>query len=795
MKASTATFRGMAPRITARALPDNASQEAINSRLVTGALKAWNRPALTHELPGGAVYRSIFKLNDIWLAWTEFVDVARGTILGDTTFRAFITGPDVYAQPRFTNYALATSGPEPYPFATRPLGVPSPDTAPTLEIGVDNTPTTFSVDVLDEGDALTSSWATSPNVSIPFHTGRVLQSATEGNPLPSYVLEFDENEPTPLCYMYRNFGIGNAAIVHASHDFMCDFTSAVFPEGGPSRQTRMTIQATQGGSGAQAMVISVGATAKLSIGISTGWGQNTAPLLEVDIPGGIVNGDWYTLDMISVLNADGTNTITATLYEGSAQLATCAVTNVFGKGDFVGFMGRTGNDAQGGDEVFQTFVDNVHVQASGATGYTPISLATSYVYTFVNDLGQESAPSPASLTIQRPDGISVTVTTPTTIPTGISDDYGIVTKRIYRAVTGSLGSEFRFVVEQDVGVAEYVDLLTDAELGEVLETTDWDLPPDDMRFILALPNGIMVGAAGNQLCFSAQNRPHAWPISYRLATDTEITGLGNVDTTVFIGTKSFVYTASGNDPSSYSMSKPGAPHACAQHRSIAYLLRIGVVFAGPDGLMASNGPTDVVNLTETIFTRDQWQALLPETILGIAHDDIYFFFAGDPEGSEPKKAYALDMKPTGFGLIELSLHACAVATDFERDALIMVLDEYEEPSTELLPPESGIAVTADGATLYEWDAGTDLMRYSWTGKLWLVPFPGAFAWVRVRAADYVELQIEFSVDGVPFYTRLVTSDLAFRIPVRSTYNIIDWRVIGISTVRTVELADDVSELV
>ena len=92
-----------------------------------------------------------------------------------------------------------------------------------------------------------------------------------------------------------------------------------------------------------------------------------------------------------------------------------------------------------------------------------------------------------------------------------------------------------------MATATYEDTLTDAQLGEVLESTGWDLPPDDLEGILALPNGIMVGFRRNQLCLSAQNRPHAWPPLYRLNTDTDIVGIANVDTTVVIGTKSFVY--------------------------------------------------------------------------------------------------------------------------------------------------------------------------------------------------------------------------------------------------------------
>ena len=58
----------------------------------------------------------------------------------------------------------ATAGAEPYPVTTRPLGVPNPDAAPTLTVGVDTTATTFSVDITDNGDQLATSWTISPVV-------------------------------------------------------------------------------------------------------------------------------------------------------------------------------------------------------------------------------------------------------------------------------------------------------------------------------------------------------------------------------------------------------------------------------------------------------------------------------------------------------------------------------------------------------------------------------------------------------------------------------------------------------
>src|SRR6185295_17626262 len=183
------SFRGEAPRVTPRALPDNAATDAMNARLLTGDLTAWKQFEFTYALANYPVVETIYRLNGAWLSWDTDVDVARGIIPGDTTFRTYLTGLDA---PRFTNYAMATSGAQPYPTTTRLLGVPAPDSVPTLAIGVDPSPTSFSIDTMDAGDVLATSWTTnSPGVGTRYYT--VTQDGAVGNPAPSYLTTYDEN--------------------------------------------------------------------------------------------------------------------------------------------------------------------------------------------------------------------------------------------------------------------------------------------------------------------------------------------------------------------------------------------------------------------------------------------------------------------------------------------------------------------------------------------------------------------------------------------------------------------------
>ena len=164
MKITLSNPRGEVPRVASHLLPDNAAQASVGARLLTGDITAWQQFSNVKTLATPAPVRTIYLLKDKWLSWAADVDVARGIVPGDDTYRVYLTAPSLYGQPQWTNYSLATTGSEPYPVTTRPLGVPNPDAAPTLAVGVDTTATTFSVDITDSGDQLADSWTTSPVV-------------------------------------------------------------------------------------------------------------------------------------------------------------------------------------------------------------------------------------------------------------------------------------------------------------------------------------------------------------------------------------------------------------------------------------------------------------------------------------------------------------------------------------------------------------------------------------------------------------------------------------------------------
>lgn len=618
MKIGNTSYRGMAPRITPRALPEGAAQEAVNCRLKRGDIEPWRQFAQTATLSGISNPATIFRLKaTTWLAFTEQTDIARAAVSGGLDNRVLLTCPDLFPTPRYTDFVSATTGSPPFPVTTHPLGVPAPDSPPGAVLGVDSTPTTFSIDVLDEGDALSTAWSTSPdNFGIGGTIAIVSQATASFLTGTCYELIYNEihGDRTPPS-LIRNFnpGLGDATVIHA--------TAKVAFKGDTSvRNIAFLVAGTTTGSGVMVVVYN----GSFELRNANELNRYTASLVEsaaVTTAGGTV----YTIDVTITVNSDGTQTVTAKLLSGVTELASITGTNTFALGPCCGFTAGDPSDSG----LFQTEVDDIHVQASGSTGLTPNLTAVNYVYTYVNDLGEEGAPSFPTQDLLRPDGVTVTLTTLTAAPVANSVTYSkVTTKRIYRLVSGTTGDVYRLVTEIPLATADFVDDLTDNELpSTLLESEEYDLPHPDMEGIISLPNGLCAGFFENQLCLSATGWCHAWPVRQRLRVDSDIVAICNINNTIVIGTKTFVYTATGNDGASYSMSKPGAAQACTSKLGMTFLDGQGVIFPSPDGwCVCAGSANNVPVVSEGIFTKEQWQQYDPTSIIAAVHDNVLHWY-------------------------------------------------------------------------------------------------------------------------------------------------------------------------
>lgn len=187
-----------------------------------------------------------------------------------------------------------------------------------------------------------------------------------------------------------------------------------------------------------------------------------------------------------------------------------------------------------------------------------------YVYTYVSTFGdvkEESAPSDACNVTADIVGGKVVFDE---FPKAPTEHYNITALRLYRAVIGSSEISYMLVDEFTVVKGEvvtskrslngvrfedgkYPDTRKTEQLGIVLESMYYEEPPEGLRGLVNMPNGMIAGFVGNQVWFCEPYLPHAWPSTYMLTTDAQIVGLGVYGNTLVVCTERQPFTIAGDE--------------------------------------------------------------------------------------------------------------------------------------------------------------------------------------------------------------------------------------------------------
>lgn len=355
-----------------------------------------------------------------------------------------------------------------------------------------------------------------------------------------------------------------------------------------------------------------------------------------------------------------------------------------------------------------------------------ISRSSTYCYTLVQSLAdgliqQESAPSPASAVVDVPDGDGVTVS-----GFDIPEMEGLTVThiRLYRTVSGNESSEFHFLAELEVPVEEYMDTLHDADMSsEVLQTTTWDCIPDDAHGLIYADNGLYACFRGNELLISEPFHAYAWPASYRLTVEDSIVALGHTDSTIVVLTSGRPYLVTGSEPESMQVTHLPIEQSCVSARSVGHLPG-GVIYASPDGLMLFTSSEQAL-LTARTFTRDQWQALKPETLMGTVHDGRYVAFFAD----------------TGRGLLFSIGAKDVVRLELPTGWTVQGIHHHSGDDCVYLS-----LTTPDGNAVYQWEAG-EAMPYLWRSKPFFTPALTSMSAVRVEGEQSLGMPVQVTVFG------------------------------------------------
>lgn len=394
-----------------------------------------------------------------------------------------------------------------------------------------------------------------------------------------------------------------------------------------------------------------------------------------------------------------------------------------------------------------------------------------YTYTYVNDWGWESAPSPVSPMNARPSDATAVVSGFAAAPSG---NYQINRIRIYRTQTGASGAtEFFFLREVAYGTTNTAD--DNRALGEVLPTTTW-LPAPGLPIgngttepalsnLTSLWNGMLAGISGNSVRFCEAYVPYAWPIAYDVVPpDSKPVGLGVFGQSLLVLTTGRPLLVAGSSPESMDQQPLEMPQGCVASQSIVSM-GAGVAWASEDGL-CWYGAGGARILTAGLMTREDWQALVPSSIIGKMYEGLYFGSYNDGSG---RKGFMIDPNNPQ-GIFFLDTGYAGMHFDELRDQLYVL----------------------DGTAIKKWDAGT-AMTYKAKSKVFRAPKPLNFAAAEV-VADAYPVTFKLYADGVLKHTQSVARRDPFRLP--SGFMALDWQMEleGTAAVQGCAIGTSITEL-
>ncbi len=389
------------------------------------------------------------------------------------------------------------------------------------------------------------------------------------------------------------------------------------------------------------------------------------------------------------------------------------------------------------------------------------AVQASYLFTLVSKFGEEGPPSPASLPVIRWDETEDSVKgghVEVTLPAAPSSANDIVSKRIYRAESAGV---FQFVADIPAAQGLFTDKVPSESLGLSLPSLEWDMPDDRLTGLTSMPGGFLVGFFDNTLCFSEAFYPHAWPVSYQLAFSEDIVGVAAVAGGLVVATNGRPHMVTGSSPAAMADMHLDEDQPCVSGRSLVDMGEYAV-YASPNGLVAVGGGSAQL-LTKAIISKDQWQALQPETIHAYRHDDRYLaFYQGGSFAFTP-----------GEGFEFFDIHASAGWYDLDNDQLCLI----------------------QGDSVNAWGQG-DVMTLRWKSKIHETPPGGSgFTCAKVIARAY-PVTLRLIADGETMLELDVASRDMFRLP--AGYALCrDWEIEieASNEVQSIQIASSPSEIV
>lgn len=721
-----AGFAGANQALTPRMLPDGVGVAASNLMPGRGDMRPWNGSTAVATVPSTPQRKTIYRMgrdvasdSQYWLSWDTTVDCIRHFNAEDTTERTIYTGDGT---PKWTNNVIGLASP-PYPTSSgiRELGVPAPDTQHVATVNS------------DPGGAASKLTLSATARRFDFDAANVADPAGQTIDFTATLVEL-EGTATFSCTLYNSSGgvIGSASLTGTGNTrtlSIADFGAAHYA----------TVTATLDGKTDAMTVIR---TRDLSTAVNS-YLSNEHITLLADSNGNVTsysgaatrfypfigqtNDDmnWtYSITPGPNVSADlgggsNKNLLTVTSMADAAETAYVDVTAT-----------KTGQPTQ---------TKRLMLVKSRAPSIAAEDVFT--VVTFVNSIGEEGPPGPVSDKVTVTPGAILDIGSLPAAPVG---SYAITKKRIYATKVGESTTDFFLAKEVPIATASTtIDL---GDLSDVLQTSDYDMPPADGHSLVEMWSGMAAMLSGKAVRLCEAYTVYAWPEGYKLPLGDTPVGQAVFDQNLLVLTTGRPYILTGQTPDAMSMSPIELDQACVSKRSIVSF-GSAVVWASPDGLyaMSSGGAR---NLLDGIMTRDDWQALKPDTILGARYEGRYYGFYDAGAGL---KGFIVDPRnPQGIIFLDDGYNAAF------RDPLTDAL--YVLPTT----------------SVRKWNASAFPMTATFKSKVFRQQRKTTFTCAQVLADDYDTVTLKVYADGLLRKTRTVTDGKPFRLP--QGFRALDWQV-------------------
>ena len=268
------------------------------------------------------------------------------------------------------------------------------------------------------------------------------------------------------------------------------------------------------------------------------------------------------------------------------------------------------------------------------------------------------------------------------------------TGTLYHDVSETSASTARYWGD---GSFAFTDDFESSNLFDILDTNDYDPPPEDLQGIIAAQNSIYVGYSGNQVYFSEPDKPHAWPAKYALTFEDDVIGVVSVMGYILVLTSGYPYQVSGNSPATMVFNRIDTPYPCLSKRSIVNM-GYGAAYSTHGGIAVYAPNAGMELVTKLVHDWDTWnEAVTPSTIVAT-------FYNGKYHASHSTGAFIFerDERIGGF-FVQTRYKFTAAAVDSKTNVLYYVSDttgsvyQWDKPDQPLAPLEwkSKVITTKD----------------------------------------------------------------------------------------------------